>query len=64
MNDRHEQREDFGLRLDVSRNGTVRGTKLGQEGDLSDAKLRCDDLRKRTLEVFNDLLTSRRVQSW
>lgn len=63
MSGGHEQREDFGLRLDVSRNGTVRGTKLGQEGDLSDASLRCDDLRRRTLEVFNDLLADRRVQS-
>jgi hypothetical protein len=60
---RGREMSDFGLRLDVSRGGTVRGTKLGEEGDLSDAKLQYDDLRKRTLEVFKDLLNSRRVQS-
>jgi CHAT domain len=63
MNGGHEQREDFGLWLDVSGDWTVRGTKLGQEGDLTNAKLQYDDLRKRTLAVFKDLVSGRRVQS-
>jgi CHAT domain len=54
---------EFGLRLVVAEDRTVRMSKLHEPGDFAPVKLDYSRLRRRTLQFFTQLVNSRRLQS-